>query len=96
MIEDTEKSEFVSNISQTKSQLVASIDSLLMDIDNNVCKQFNSVINKHLAGKRINYSQKNHTIPELKLQLYRITHIANSYVSWTKKNSIILVQVNIF
>ncbi|XP_050055732.1 uncharacterized protein LOC126549701 isoform X2 [Aphis gossypii] len=31
-------------------------DSLLMNVDNNVCEQFNSIINKHLAGKRINFS----------------------------------------
>jgi len=29
-----------------------------MNVDNNVCEQFNSVINKYLAGKRINYSQR--------------------------------------
>lgn len=33
--------------------------SLLFDIDNNYCEQFNSIINKHIAGKRINFSQKN-------------------------------------
>ncbi|CAH1730974.1 unnamed protein product [Aphis gossypii] len=31
-------------------------DSLLMNVDNNVCEQFNSIINKHLAGKRIHFS----------------------------------------
>ncbi|CAH1721180.1 unnamed protein product [Aphis gossypii] len=30
-----------------------------MNVDNNVCEQFNSVIYKYLAGKRINYSQRN-------------------------------------
>jgi hypothetical protein len=29
-----------------------------MNVDNNVCEQFNSVINKYLAGKRINYFQR--------------------------------------
>ncbi|XP_029342286.1 uncharacterized protein LOC103310448 [Acyrthosiphon pisum] len=32
--------------------------SLLLDVDNNICEQFNSVINKHIGGKRINFSQK--------------------------------------
>jgi len=32
--------------------------SLLLEIDNNICEQFNSIINKHLAKKRINFSQK--------------------------------------
>lgn len=30
-----------------------------MDVDNNACEQFNSVINKFLGGKRINFTQKN-------------------------------------
>ncbi|CAI6370456.1 unnamed protein product [Macrosiphum euphorbiae] len=59
LIEDTETSGIVSDISQIVSRLVANVDSLLMNVDNNVCEQFNSVINKHLAGKRINYSQRN-------------------------------------
>jgi len=32
---------------------IKSYDSLLMSVDNNMCEQFNSVINKRLAGKRI-------------------------------------------
>jgi len=32
--------------------------SLILDVDNNICEQFNSVINKFLGGKRINYTQK--------------------------------------
>jgi len=26
--------------------------------DDNICEQFNSIINKHLSGKRINFSQR--------------------------------------
>lgn len=29
-----------------------------MDVDNNACEQLNSVINKFLGGKRINFTQK--------------------------------------
>lgn len=29
-----------------------------MNVDNNICEQFNSIINKHLSGKRINFSQR--------------------------------------
>lgn len=32
--------------------------SLLFDVDNNYCEQFNSIINKYIAGKRINFNQK--------------------------------------
>ncbi|XP_029348145.1 uncharacterized protein LOC100575276 isoform X2 [Acyrthosiphon pisum] len=32
--------------------------SLILDVDNNYCEQLNSIINKHIAGKRINFTQK--------------------------------------
>ncbi|XP_025191885.1 uncharacterized protein LOC112592111, partial [Melanaphis sacchari] len=32
--------------------------SLILDVDNNYCEQLNSILNKHIAGKRINFSQK--------------------------------------
>jgi len=32
--------------------------SLLLNVDNNICEQFNNLINKHIAGKIINFSQK--------------------------------------
>lgn len=59
IIADAEKSGFVNDISQIISRLATNVDSLLMNVDNNVYEQFNSVINKYLAGKRINYSQRN-------------------------------------
>jgi len=59
MIIEAEKTGIVNDIAHIVSRLVANVDSLLMNVDNNVCEQFNSVINKHLAGKRINYSQRN-------------------------------------
>jgi len=46
-------------INQIYSRIIDNAPSLLLDVDNNICEQFNSVINKHLAGKRINFSQKN-------------------------------------
>jgi len=39
-------------------RVVNNSKSLLLDVDNNICEQFNSLINKHIAGKRINFSQK--------------------------------------
>lgn len=33
--------------------------SLIQDVDNNLCEQFNSLINKFIGGKRINFSQRN-------------------------------------
>jgi len=40
------------------SRLTNNANSLIMDVDNNVCEQLNSVINKFLGGKRINFTQK--------------------------------------
>ncbi|XP_050063239.1 uncharacterized protein LOC126552568 [Aphis gossypii] len=39
-------------------RVVDNARSLLFDVDNNYCEQFNSIINKHIAGKRINFTQK--------------------------------------
>ncbi|KAL4088881.1 hypothetical protein QTP88_023965 [Uroleucon formosanum] len=72
MIEDAERSVLMSDISQLLSRLVANVDSLLMNVDNNVCEQFNSVINKYLEGKRINYSQKNSYNARAEAALYHV------------------------
>jgi len=37
-------------------RLVNHSENLLENKDNNVCEQFNSIINKYIAGKRINFS----------------------------------------
>jgi len=52
-LHDAEKSKFIDEISQLANRLVTNVDSLLMNVDNNVCEQFNSIINKHLSGKPI-------------------------------------------
>jgi len=45
-------------ISTALRRVADNAKSLLLDVDNNICEQFNSVINKHIGGKRINFSQK--------------------------------------
>lgn len=40
------------------SRLTNNASSLIMDVDNNACEQLNSVVNKFLGGKRINFTQK--------------------------------------
>lgn len=49
----------MSEISQIYHRVVENAQSLLLDVDNNICEQFNSIINKHIAGKRINFALKN-------------------------------------
>lgn len=53
-----QKSGIFQEFSQVVSRLANNADSLLLNVDNNICEQFNSIINKHLSGKRINYSQR--------------------------------------
>lgn len=48
----------MSEISIALRRVIDNAKSLLLDVDNNICEQFNSLINKHIAGKRINFSQK--------------------------------------
>ncbi|CAI6355909.1 unnamed protein product [Macrosiphum euphorbiae] len=40
-------------------RLAANTESLIENTDNNPCEQFNSLINKHIGGKRINFTQGN-------------------------------------
>lgn len=46
------------DIGSVLRRVIDNSKSLLYDVDNNYCEQFNSIINKHIAGKRINFSQK--------------------------------------
>lgn len=41
------------------NRLVIYSASLILDVDNNICDQFNSIINKYIGGKRINLLQRN-------------------------------------
>lgn len=46
-------------INNTVNRLVLNSESLILDVDNNICEQFNSIINKYIGGKRVNFSQRN-------------------------------------
>jgi hypothetical protein len=41
------------------NRLVLNSSSLILDVDNNICEIFKSIINKYIGGKRINLSQRN-------------------------------------
>lgn len=59
LVPEAEKCGLLREINQIYSRIIDNAPSLLLDVDNNICEQFNSLINKHLAGKRINFSQTN-------------------------------------
>lgn len=46
----------MSEIQNCVSRLIVNAESLLENKDNNICEQFNLLINKHVGGKRINFS----------------------------------------
>lgn len=58
LIDEVLQCGLMKEISTALRRVADNAKSLLLDVDNNICEQFNSVINKHIGGKRINFSQK--------------------------------------
>lgn len=59
LVKQAENSGMMLEIINAVNRLVANAKSLITDVDNNICEQFNSVINKYIGGKRTNLSQRN-------------------------------------
>lgn len=59
---DPQKSGMVDEILQIVGRLTTNANSLLMNVDNNICEQFNSIINKHLAEKELTFINVIHTV----------------------------------
>lgn len=57
-------------------------ESLIEDVDNNACEQLNSLINKHIGGKRINFTQRHN---------YQ-TRIEAEIVTFNSKNFLHTIQ----
>ncbi|KAL4107279.1 hypothetical protein QTP88_017650 [Uroleucon formosanum] len=49
---------FCDQLTSNNINLVPEAESLLENKNNNICEQFNAIINKHVAGKRINFSNR--------------------------------------
>jgi len=64
------------DIKNIVNRLIINADSLIENSNNNPCEQFNSLINKHLGGKRINFTQKNN---------YK-TRVESAVISFNSKN----------
>lgn len=56
LVPEAENNGIMSEIQNIMSRLITNAESLLENKNNNICEQFNSIINKHTAGKRINFS----------------------------------------
>lgn len=48
----------MNDIGSVLRRVIDNSKSLLYDVDNNYCEQLSSHINKHIAGKQINFSQR--------------------------------------
>lgn len=57
MVPEALQCRILQEIYKIMSRLVNNCSSLIEDLDNNICEQFNSIINKHVGGKRIKFSQ---------------------------------------
>lgn len=66
------------------SRLSNNANSLILDVDNNACEQFNSVINKFLGGKRINFSQKSSY--STRVQAAVVSYNSEEYLRAVKKH----------
>lgn len=51
-------SDLILELNQIVNRLANNAESLLLNVTNNICEQFNSIVNKHICGKRINFSQR--------------------------------------
>lgn len=76
--------EISREIETVVSRLSNNAKSLLLDVDNNSCEQFNSVINKFLGGKRINFTQKSSYSTRVYAAV--ISFNSSQYLRTVKKN----------
>lgn len=84
-VPEAEKTNLMADIRNIVYRLAANTESLIENTDNNPCEQFNSLINKHIGGKRINFTQGNN---------YK-TRIEAAVVAFNSKNYIRTVQKKI-
>lgn len=85
LIPDAEKSGIMTEIKNIVFRLSNNAESLIEDVDNNPCEQLNSLINKHIGGKRINFTQSHN---------YK-TRIEAAVVAFNSKNYLRTVQKKI-
>lgn len=84
-VPEAERTGLMADIRQIVYRLAANTESLIENTDNNPCEQLNSLINKHIGGKRINYTQGNN---------YK-TRVEAAVVAYNSQNYIRAVQKKI-
>jgi len=55
LVQEAENSGMMRELQNIMSRLTINAESLIENKTNNLCEQFNSIINKHIAGKRIHF-----------------------------------------
>lgn len=56
LVPKSENSGILKELKKYISRLNINAESFIENKTNNVCEQFNAIINKHIAGKRLNFS----------------------------------------
>lgn len=72
MVPEALRFDILLEIDKIMSRLVNNSSSLIEDLDNNICEQFNSIINKYVGGKMIIFSQSNNYSTSYKSSYYFI------------------------
>ncbi|CAI6374568.1 unnamed protein product [Macrosiphum euphorbiae] len=85
LVTDAEKSGLMGEIRNIVYRLSNNAESLIEDVDNNPCEQLNSLINQHIGGKRINFTQSHN---------YK-TRIEAAVVAFNSKNYLRTLQKKI-
>lgn len=85
MVPDAEESGLMGEIRKIVYRLSNNAESLIEDVDNNPCEQLNSLINKYIGGKRINFTQSHN---------YQ-TRIEAAVVAFNSKNYLRTLQKKI-
>lgn len=83
MVPEAERCGILLEINKITSRLVNNCSSLIEDVDNNICEQFNSIINKYVGGKRINYTQSNNYSTRIKAAI--VSFNSKKYLSTIHK-----------
>jgi len=87
LVPDAEKAGLMGHIRNIVFRISVNADSLIENVDNNPCEQLNSLINKHIGGKIINFTQKNNYTTRVEAavvafnskNILRVVHKKNSF-----------------
>lgn len=83
LVPEAEKSGIMAEIKNIVLRLKNNAESLIENVDNNPCEQFNSLINKYIGGKRINFTQSHNY--QTRIEAAVIAFNSKNYIRTIKK-----------